>query len=260
MPQPSELFARASEYVAYGWSVLPLCGKIPATPWKSLQTRRPSTWELSEWFLDGPRRATGLAIVTGRISELIVVDCDSQADAAYWQSNFPLSPLVVETGGGGVHFYYALARGQIVRNRTRVLGRRIDLRGEGGYVATPPSRHASGQLYRWSSFERGATLPVFDPAWLQADEQLKLSDACFPKTNCRQVRNAVAYIQKIHAESGKGGHNATFRVACRLRDAGLLEPEALAVLCEWNETHARPPWSVAELEHKIRSAYDALRS
>jgi hypothetical protein len=101
-------------------------------------------------------------------------------------------------------------------------------------------------------------LPVFDPAWLQTDEQAALSGASFPKADSQKVRNAAAYIKKIHAHSGKGGHNATFRAACRLRDAGFSEAEALALLYDWNETNATPPWSAAELEHKIRSAYRAL--
>jgi hypothetical protein len=55
--------------------------------------------------------------------------------------------------------------------------------------------------------------------------------------------------------AGEGGHNATYRAACKLRDAGLAEVEALAILSDWNETNASPPWSAVELEHKIRSAY-----
>lgn len=64
-----------------------------------------------------------------------------------------------------------------------------------------------------------------------------------------------AYIQRIEAVAGHGGHNATFRAACKLRDAGLSAEEALAVLEHWNATNAKPPWSTAELRHKILSVY-----
>jgi len=73
-----------------------------------------------------------------------------------------------------------------------------------------------------------------------------------------QVRKAVAYISRIEAVAGEGGHNATFRAACKLRDAGLSPEEAFSVLSDWNETNASPPWSAKELEHKIRSAFDSL--
>jgi hypothetical protein len=65
-------------------------------------------------------------------------------------------------------------------------------------------------------------------------------------------------IRRIHANAGEGGHNATFRAACNLRAAGLSEDEALRVLSDWNETNASPPWSAADLIHKIRSAFDSL--
>ena len=40
-----------------------------------------------------------LAIVTGRCSGLVVVDCDSPRDANWWQEQFPQTPLAVFTGG-----------------------------------------------------------------------------------------------------------------------------------------------------------------
>ena len=71
------------------------------------------------------------------------------------------------------------------------------------------------------------------------------------------VRQVAAYISQIEAISGEGGHNATYRVACRLRDAGLSPTEAMAMLVRWNETNAVPPWTEWELTHKIKSAFDA---
>ncbi len=72
-----------------------------------------------------------------------------------------------------------------------------------------------------------------------------------------ELRNAVAYIRRIHAQAGEGGHNATFRADCKLRDAGLSAEETLRVLGDWNETNANPPWSAADLAHKIRSVFES---
>ena len=59
------------------------------------------------------------------------------------------------------------------------------------------------------------------------------------------------------AISGQGGHKAAFRAACALvRGFELGEAEALAVLQEWNRG-CQPPWSDAELRHKIKSAKSA---
>ena len=55
--------------------------------------------------------------------------------------------------------------------------------------------------------------------------------------------------------SGQGGHNTTFRVACKLADAGLSEEQVLAELIAWNEDGcAVPKWSETELAHKAKSA------
>jgi hypothetical protein len=62
------------------------------------------------------------------------------------------------------------------------------------------------------------------------------------------------------AISGKGGHNQTFRVACRLYNGwGLCEADTLRWLQRYNEKCA-PPWSLAELRHKAVSAAKAKHS
>jgi hypothetical protein len=72
--------------------------------------------------------------------------------------------------------------------------------------------------------------------------------------------NAVrGYIRKIFAVSGSGGHNATFRAACKLVEAGLNFDEVLNELLVWNETNAAPAWSVEELQHKTRDALKKVR-
>lgn len=252
----ASLALSAREFLSRGWPIIPLFGKLPAVPsWKEFQSRLPTPSEVESWFCEGKQRPSGLGIVTGKVSGLVVVDCDSAGDATFWQEHFPSSPLVVATGGGGVHFYYAMPEGEEVRNRAAVLGRKIDVRGEGGYATAPPSLHPSGKQYVWRAYDASATLPSFDSAWLID----KSKPARLPSSEqTSQVRNAVAYIRRIQAKAGEGGHNATFRAACKLRDAGLSEDEALAVLADWNVTNATPPWSAADLVHKIRSAFDSL--
>jgi hypothetical protein len=245
----------AHEYLSRGWPVIPLLGKLPAIAWKDFQSRRPTPVEVDRWFSSEEKPPTGVGILTGHLSRLVVVDCDSPDDAAFWQAHHPSSPLVVESGGGGVHFYYAMPDGVEVRNRAGVLSRKIDIRGEGGYATAPPSLHPSGSKYTWQSFDKDAMLPQFDADWL-VDSTRPIRLPTSEQTS--NVRNAVAYISRIQAVAGQGGHNATFRAACKLRDAGLSLDEALSVLMDWNETNASPPWSAADLAHKISSAFKSL--
>lgn len=67
---------------------------------------------------------------------------------------------------------------------------------------------------------------------------------------------ALRYLEKMPpAISGAGGHDATFRAAAAVvHGFALPEAEALAVLRRWNDTHCNPPWTEAELRHKIKSA------
>src|SRR5262245_6260673 len=68
------------------------------------------------------------------------------------------------------------------------------------------------------------------------------------------VERARRYVSKCPmAVSGQGGHNATFHVAAVLWNGfGLTEVVTLSLLREWN-LGCRPPWSEAELVHKVKS-------
>ena len=72
------------------------------------------------------------------------------------------------------------------------------------------------------------------------------------------IERARRYIANCPpAISGQGGHDATFHVAAVLvHGFALSEADALMLLREWNAACV-PPWSVAELIHKIKSAGNA---
>ena len=113
----------------------------------------------------------------------------------------------------------------------------------------PPSVHADGSD-RWVQgfeFTEAAVLPRFNPAWRPVSTSTYHSS--------RHILDGAAYISTIRAEEGKGGDAATFKAALALKDAGLDETTALAVLSDWNRTNAKPPWSHGELLHKVKCAY-----
>lgn len=244
-------FHFAAEYYDRGWSTIPLNGKRPALQsWVEFQTRRAGLNEVRSWLNSG---ATNIGVVTGKLSGLVVVDCDTADDAAFWRASHPRTPLEVITGRGGRHFYYQFPTGTNVTNRAGVLNRKIDIRGEGGYVVAPPSLHPNGNRYRWedSSTYSLSDLPHFLPEWI-ASEPTKAS-----RTTRSTVHRPRSYIRSIRAISGERGHNQTYRAACTLRDSGLTPEEALCELVLWNRTNASPPWSVEELLHKVQSAYQS---
>jgi len=158
----------AVEYAARGWSVVPLhslrdarctCGnpdcpspgKHPRVRWDDYQTRPATRTEVIDWWRRWPDANVG--IVTGAVSGIVVLDVDprhggdrSLADLAARGGELPSAPRG-ETGGGGVHHYFAApqtpaASGPVAAG--------LDLRADGGIVVAPPSVHGSGRQYRWS--------------------------------------------------------------------------------------------------------------
>src|SRR5688500_8333990 len=72
------------------------------------------------------------------------------------------------------------------------------------------------------------------------------------------IERARRYALKCDpAVSGQSGHNQTFHVAAVLvHGFALSEHDALSVWREWNRSCV-PPWSEAELVHKVKSAANA---
>ena len=66
----------ALDYLYRGWSVIPLRArdKRPAVPWQDFQTARASEQEVHGWFARRPEN--NVAIVTGAVSGLVVLDID----------------------------------------------------------------------------------------------------------------------------------------------------------------------------------------
>jgi putative DNA primase/helicase len=110
--------------------------------------------------------AQNLAVVTG--DGLLVLDVDpknggdgSLLDLQFDQGVLPTT-RTVRTPSGGRHFYYRVPPDRHVPNSTSKLGPGLDIRGDGGYVAAPPSKTEKGE-YVWENTDT----PVADaPAWL----------------------------------------------------------------------------------------------
>src|SRR5690348_5479553 len=66
---------------------------------------------------------------------------------------------------------------------------------------------------------------------------------------------ARRYVEELPpAIDGKGGHNTTFVVACVLVNGFMLDfADAKVIMREYNK-RCRPPWSDADLDHKLRDA------
>ena len=104
------------------------------------------------WWRRWPQANVGVR--TGTVSGLVVVDVDPDHGGLdtirrlHRTRGLPRG-LRVRTGSGGWHLYFAHPGGLVPNSAGTALGPGVDVRGDGGYVIAPPSRHLSGGTYRW---------------------------------------------------------------------------------------------------------------
>ena len=125
-----------------GWSIFPLKpgSKEPAMPWKRFQTERATPEEIARWAMTD----CNVAIVTGTISDLVVLDCDTE-DAIAEAEKLGISDALTVRTSKGRHFYYCHPGGNVPNRASFRSG--MDLRGDGGFVVGPGSVHPDGSVY-----------------------------------------------------------------------------------------------------------------
>jgi hypothetical protein len=154
-----ELLYAALEYHRRGWSIIPVEGKTPVRglSWKKYQQRRATEDEIHRMFASP--RATGIAVVLGRVSGgLCCRDFDTPDGYAAWASHqvelADMLPTVKTARGRHVYFLGALERTKHFKDG--------ELRGEGSYCVLPPSRHPSGHRYSWDQPLTPGDVPQLD--------------------------------------------------------------------------------------------------
>lgn len=248
MPSAATRLDAALGLARRGWSVLPLQPgeKRPLIRWEKLQETPAGEAEIRRWFASWPD--ANLGIVTGAVSGLIVLDIDPKhgGDDSLRRLEAlhgPLSATVAAvTGGGGRHLYFAHPGG-VVRNRAG-LAQGIDLRGDGGYVVVPPSRHPSGRFYEWEAGRGPDDVRLAPlPAWLL--DAARGRGPGHPLAHWRELaRQGVAEGTRNSSIASFTGH---------LLWHGVDPEVALELMLAWNRARCRPPLPDAEVAAVVES-------
>jgi putative DNA primase/helicase len=223
-------------------------GKHPKIKgWRSLGTT--DARQIEKWWKMWPDANIG--ILTGNASGMLVLDVDPRNGGdrelrklMEMHGSLP-STLQVATGGGGLHYYFAMPN-FVIKNLTGAAAFRpgLEIKSDGGYVVAPPSRHQSGKAYRWLINPRQAGLAEI-PHWLA---QL-LQEAMVRMERSRSV--PVTEHQGVIPE---GERNVTLtRIAGSLRRRGLSEEEILEELRKINLQRCKPPLPNEEVAGIARS-------
>jgi hypothetical protein len=151
---------------------------------------------IERWWKKWP--GANVAIATGSNSGILVIDIDPKhgGSESFRQLVQELGPLPdtteAKTGGDGQHFLFRHPGGRVVNCQGILPG--IDIKGDGGYIAADPSRHASGRYYKWE--------PSHDP-WSIAPAEL-------PDSWLTWLRKAGCYREvEITRDGGHGGNGDT---------------------------------------------------
>jgi len=139
----------ALAYRRLGWSVIPINQATKKPPkdfkWKQYQEEAADEATIRSWYARWPM--AGVGIVTGRVSNLWVVDVDSADGFDHLTAlDLPATPTVKTSKGEHRYFAHPGA----LRNTAKKVGG-LDTRGEGGFVVAPPTIHPTGVAYAWGS-------------------------------------------------------------------------------------------------------------
>lgn len=212
-----------------GISVIPVGkDKKPLFAWKEFSERVASRKEIKKWWLKYPD--ANLAIVTGKISNLTVVDIEDGGLIDYLPET-----LTVKTGGGGYHFYFRYS--DKFKNAVRIK-ELTDIRNDSGYVIAPPSIHSSGKKYEYSSRKKIAQFP----------------DHLFLTQIIKQKKNDWPELMK---GAPQGKRNETAAKVCGMiltkTPMSMWEYIAWPAVRDWNN-YNKPPLDETEL----RLTFDSI--
>jgi putative DNA primase/helicase len=257
--------SRAVECAALGLHVVPMhtivdegccsCGADPhcPRPGKHPITRhgvKDATIDheqIDDWWTEHPDANIGIA--TGQQSGIVVLDIDPRNGGTETLQRLekdlgPLPPTVTSnTGGGGQHRIFEYPNFAVRKDSAgKLLGPGVDVLSDGCIIVAPPSRHASGNRYRW---EEGKSFCDLKPAPLPEDWLAKLRNENKPAPqDMRQDKTVVL-------EGQRNSYLTSF--AGTLQRSGA-SPEAItAALMAENAAKCSPPLESAEVEKIVTS-------
>lgn len=195
---------------AYGFNVVPapLYGKTPSIKWRPYQKIRTSD-KIRAWF-DGPPR--NYFVITGQISALMVLDCDSDEAEAWWRERLgeAMDQTTCVRSSKGHHFWFRIpadqndgkCRSRSGNHKVNGLVDAWDLRAEGTGAIAPPSVHETGVAYEWV---RGPDKIVDAPEYLVAFAKGKGEHG--EGKDGSGKRGARSMLSSLLQEPGRGGRN-----------------------------------------------------
>ncbi|MBP7766581.1 MAG: bifunctional DNA primase/polymerase [Syntrophaceae bacterium] len=243
----TDFYHAAMDNTRRGFSIIPVRpDKKPYIQWAEYQKRKPTEEEIKHWSVKWPKAMIG--IVTGEISNLFVVDCDTLEGFEAVQQLLPDSLVtpIVRTPRGGWHIYF-LYPGNLTIAAGIMPG--VDIRGEGGYIIAPPSINAEGKAYAW---QEGLSIDNVPLAPLPCELTRAINNNSTNKYNRERVDSFVDSADFF--TSGRRDEDV-FSLANALVKSKLSEKYIQQVI-DIVAQNCNPPFSREEAAVKIQSAIE----
>ena len=241
-------------YLKRGFSIIPAKqDKTPLVKWEPFQKQRATEEHVNHWW--GERHiGANIAIVTGAISDLTVLDIDTEAGRRALDEATPdaWATPIVDTPSGGEHRYCKYKDG--ITNAVRFM-EGCDIRSEGGYVIAPPSVNGRG-AWKWRQGCKISDLEISE-----------IPDSIYSIINAFSFKGGVTLsgktpnvtsvtrrdIRDINFTQGNRD-DTLFHVANCLVKGGMPELEIEQLLMLIGYRLCDPPFPEKELKQKIMSA------
>lgn len=239
------------QHLAWGHRVFPLQGKRPY-PGSAGYKDATSDPAIAEQLFAG-KSGCNVGWATGQGVLCIDVDGDRGIESLRKLEcdNAPLPETwTVVTGGGGLHIFFRIPEDHPVSCSQSVLGPKIDVRADGGYVVAAGSTHPeTGKEYDWEVGPGDA--PLADaPDWLlrllrrkNAPEPLAQGEECEEEAPSGYQRRAVLYFFERALEQVQKGHSRheqAVAMMAQLRDNGVRQDVAAAVMDQFVKAVRQP--------------------
>lgn len=215
--------------------------KLPAvSDWPNL---RPTQEIIDWWWTQQPATNVGIRCGGG----LVVLDVDPRAgadddlaDLEHEHGELPVT-VTCETGGGGVHFYFAGP----VDLPTWFLSPGLEVRSNGAQVVAPPSVHPDGPTYKWREGCAPGQVPRAPlPAWILEAR---------PSADGAPTPPAHWVDEVINASISEGGrHNALLRLSGHLLRKYVDVQVVFHLVAKVNAGY-KPPLPIDEVESIVDS-------
>lgn len=241
----------------FNWSVMPISStsKKPIIKWTKYQNQLPTIDEIKQWWTQYPDANIGL--ITGKISNVIVFDCDS-VKANEWMEERGIERTLIAQSSKDYkkHYYFKYHKFDFnIGNKNLRHFNKIDLdiKCEGGYVVLPPSKHESGKRYKWLT-PINTSIASMDIWQLMLLEKLfKPKEFNYTSPYQPKYGNEPAWVMQLLNGVQQGERDsAAFRLACFYAKRGFQQYEIETNLINWN-LKCNPPLKIKEIKKCVKS-------